>query len=144
MANPPLKPSSPSGMYVARPSIARFIEEEVASDVSDIAHIEVRLDVLSDHQLYENADTTFGGVFIVTDMPPPVGTEVTLELELPWGEKVDVSGEVSWALDIPRTSLRHRPGMGVRFGVPPEIEPKLERAMRLRSPMVIPEGVRRE
>lgn len=135
--------SSSSGFYVSRPSIARYIEAAVASVVSVAGHVVVRFDVLSDHQLYLGADGGVAGVFVVTAAPGGLGAPVTLDLQLPWGETMELAGDVDWVLDVPRASLRHRPGMGVRLELLPEQRALLQRALLLREPMPIPPGVRR-
>ncbi|MEW5737716.1 MAG: hypothetical protein AB1938_02255 [Myxococcota bacterium] len=135
--------STASGFYVSRPSIARYIETAVASVVSAAGHVVVRFDVLSDHQLYVGADGEVSGVFVVTAAPGGIGAPVTLDLELPWGETLEVAGDVDWVLDVPRASLRHRPGMGVRLDLLPEQRALLKRALLLREPFKIPADVRR-
>lgn len=116
--------SSRSGLYVSRPSIARS-------------------DVLSDHQLYLDEHGEVTGVFVVTAAPGELGAPITLDVHLPWGEVLEVAGDVDWVLDVPRASLRHRPGMGVRLDLNPGQRALLQRAMLLRDPMAVPAGVRR-
>lgn len=144
---PPSSPSgvrtTPSGFYVTRPSISRFIEKAIASVTTEAGHVVVRLDVLSDHQIYSEPGGPLRGVFVVTATPAPVGASLTMDLRLPWGETMEVPGEVEWVLDVPKASLRHRPGMGVRFDLLPQQLALLDRAMRLREPMEIPADVRR-
>jgi hypothetical protein len=135
--------SSRSGLYVSRPSIARSIEAAVAGVVSSAGHVVVRLDVLSDHQLYLDEHGEVTGVFVVTAAPGELGAPITLDVHLPWGEVLEVAGDVDWVLDVPRASLRHRPGMGVRLDLNPGQRALLQRAMLLRDPMAVPAGVRR-
>lgn len=135
--------SSSSAFYMSRPSIARYIEAAVASVGSDGGRFGVRFDVLSDHQMYADAEGALRGVFVVTAITPPLGAQVTLDFQLPWGETMEVLGEVEWVLDVPRASLRHRPGMGVRFELHPSQLALVERAMILRDPIEVPVGVRR-
>jgi uncharacterized protein (TIGR02266 family) len=56
-----------------------------------------------------------GGVFVATDEPLPVGTELALSIGLPEGHRVQTGGVVGWV-----RAPRYRPdelpaGMGVRF-----------------------------
>jgi hypothetical protein len=134
--------SAPSGFYTSRPSIARYIEAAVASVVSAEGHVVVRLDVLSDHQLYLGPDGQVSGVFVVTAAPANLGANLTLDVHLPWGEVLELAGEVEWILDVPRASLRHRPGMGVRLDLLPEQRVLLQRALLLREPMRVPPDAR--
>lgn len=135
--------STSSGFYLSRPSIARYIEAAVASVVSAAGHVVVRFDVLSDHQLYLGPDGNVAGVFVVTAAPGGLGAGVTLDVQLPWGETMELASDVDWVLDVPRASLRHRPGMGVRLELLPEQRVLLQRALLLREPMRVPPDVRR-
>lgn len=132
----------PSGFYATRPSISRFIEESVESAVTPAGHEEVRLDVLSEHVAWLDTRGDVAGVFVVTGKPRKLDEPVTLQLRLPWGETLEVVGEVAWVLDVPKHSLRHRPGMGVRLELLPAQRILLERVLLLREPMQVPVDVR--
>ncbi len=141
----PVPPSSPSGLrssasgtYRPRPSIARYIESSISGVFTTPTQVTLKLDVLSDHQLYASADGMIRGVFVVTATPSRVGSPVNLDIRLPWGELLQVQGVVEWVRTVARVSLRHRPGMGVHFELLPQQQLLLERAMLLREPMSIP------
>lgn len=127
-----------SDTYRPRPSIARFIESSISGVFTTATQVTLQLDVLSDHQVYADADGMIRGVFVVTATPPAVGSPVNLDIQLPWGELLQVDGVVEWIRAVPRVSLRHRPGMGVHFELPPEQQVLLQRAMVLREPIAIP------
>jgi type IV pilus assembly protein PilZ len=56
-----------------------------------------------------------GGIFIETDSPQPVGSEVTLQFKLPGSEElVEVSGTVVRITD--GSDSEDSPGMGIEFG----------------------------
>lgn len=133
--------STPSGSYRPRPSIARYIESSISGVFTNATQVTLKLDVLSDHQVYAGADGQLRGVFVVTATPSPVGAAVNLDIELPWGEVMQVQGVVEWMRSMARISLRHRPGMGVRFDLLPAQQQLLERAMVLREPISIPADV---
>ena len=135
--------SSASGAYRSRPSIARYIESSISGVFTTSTQVRLKLDVLSDHQVYAGDDGSIRGVFVVTGTPSAVGTSVNLDVLLPWGEMLQVEGVVEWTRAIPKVSLRHRPGMGVKFELLPAHRMLLERAMLLREPMVIPADVTR-
>lgn len=154
MSDTPL-PSSPSGTYRSsvsgtyrgsasgtyrgsRPSIARYIESSISGVFTTATQVTLKLDVLSDHQVYAAADGLIRGVFVVTATPAPVGSPVNLDIKLPWGEVLQVDGVVEWVRAMARISLRHRPGMGVRFELLPAQQMLLQRAMVLREPIGIP------
>ena len=131
--------SSPSGVYRgSRPSIARYIESSISGIFTTATQVTLKLDVLSDHQVYAGADGLIRGVFVVTATPSRVGSPVNLDIRLPWGEVLQVDGMVEWVRSVARVSLRHRPGMGVRFELHPEQQMLLQRAMVLREPISIP------
>jgi Tfp pilus assembly protein PilZ len=132
-----------SGFYVTRPSISRYIEETVERVITDAGHEEVRLDVLSEHVGWLDDGGEVAGVFVVTARPRELGEAFTLQLLLPWGETLEVVGEVAWVLDVPKDSLRHRPGMGVRLDLLPAQRGLLERVLLLREPIQVPVDVRR-
>jgi hypothetical protein len=134
---------STSGFYQARPSIARYIEAAVANLASPAGTFEVRLGVLSENMLYADAQGSIVGVFVVTAIPAAIGAQARLDVQLPWGEVMELTGTVEWILDVPRISLRHRPGMGVRFDLEDSQRALLNRSMVLREPMVVPADVRR-
>jgi type IV pilus assembly protein PilZ len=57
-----------------------------------------------------------GGLFIRTDNPLPVQTEVSLSLHLPQNEGViQARGRVVWNYDVPRNSFHVVSGMGIKF-----------------------------
>lgn len=124
-------------------SIARNVEPTVAPVPLEGGRFRVRFDVRSDHQVYVDQEGALSGIFVVTAEPLPIGANVSLVLELPWGETTEALGEVEWVLEVPRASLRHRPGMGVKFELPPHLEALLNRTMILREPMRVPRDVRR-
>jgi len=130
--------SSASGTYRPRASIARYIESSISGVFTTATQVTLKLDVLSDHQVYASADGAIRGVFVVTAAPSAVGAPVNLDIRLPWGEVLQVEGVVEWVRQVARVSLRHRPGMGVHFELFPEQLMLLERAMVLREPISIP------
>lgn len=130
--------STASGSYRPRPSIARYIESSISGVFTTATQVTLKLDVLSDHQVYASADGELRGVFVVTATPAAVGSAVNLDVELPWGEVMQVQGVVEWTRSMARISLRHRPGMGVQFDLLPAQRQLLERAMVLREPIRIP------
>jgi type IV pilus assembly protein PilZ len=57
-----------------------------------------------------------GGLFIRTDNPLPVQTEVNLSLHLPEDDRViQARGRVVWNYDVPRNSFHVVSGMGIKF-----------------------------
>jgi type IV pilus assembly protein PilZ len=57
-----------------------------------------------------------GGLFIRTDNPLPVQTEVSLSLHLPQDEGViQARGRVVWNYDVPKNSFHVVSGMGIKF-----------------------------
>lgn len=69
-----------------------------------------------------------GGVFIQSDSPHPIGTEIHLTFTLPeLNTTIQVNGEVAWTYDIQRGTSAILPGMGIRFiDLSPEDKKQLE------------------
>ncbi len=120
---------------------------ELFDDVPDDAavpggHLKLRLDVMSDHEVYLSSDRSLGGIFVVTRTPLAKGSPLTLDVTLPWGEVLTLEGMVAWVRRPTKTSLRVRTGMGVDFVEIEEHQRRLlDRALLLREPIAIPADV---
>jgi uncharacterized protein (TIGR02266 family) len=69
-----------------------------------------------------------GGLFIASNEPFPLQSEVTLRLSLGDHAVIEAHGKVVWNYDLPRDSFRITPGSGIRFtNLTPENRGKLER-----------------
>jgi len=68
-----------------------------------------------------------GGLFIRSDRPLPIATEVDLTLRLPDSQtSIRARGRVVWNYDIPRGTARLVSGMGIRLlDMKPEEQQKL-------------------
>lgn len=135
--------SEASGRYRGRPSIARFIEEAIDHPPTASDHAVVSLDVLSDHHAYLGDDGRVAGLFVVMGTPLPLGAAMLLEVRLPWGERFEISGEVEWVVDTPRSNLRQRPGVGVRLELVEHHRQLLDAALALHAPISPPPEARR-
>lgn len=98
----------------------------------------VQLDVnyqRGDHYLFSRSSNLSElGIFLVTDAPAPVGTELDLSFRSPGGgEAIRVRGQVMW-ID-PGTS-GGEPGMGIRF-VSPDDETRARIKALIRTVAVI-------
>lgn len=58
-------------------------------------------------------DISQGGLFVATYHALPIGSQISLAIELPGG-RIEVRGEVRWAR-AEREALEQRPGFGVAF-----------------------------
>ena len=73
-------------------------------------------------------DISYGGVFVVSQDPMPVGSVVSVTLEAPNGKTLATEGEVVWVTGDPTEALSppsddadpKLPGMGIRFSQTPE------------------------
>lgn len=61
-------------------------------------------------------DISNNGIFLRTNTPLPVFDKVTVVLELPTGQTVELHGEVVHAISVEKASTGAAPGMGVQFG----------------------------
>lgn len=89
-------------------------QERRESDRSEML-MEVGLEGANRFYTGQADDLSRGGVFVATDDPLPVGTEVTLSFVLPDGHRIATAAAVAWV-----RAPRYRPdalpaGMGVRF-----------------------------
>lgn len=75
---------------------------------------EVHIDLHTESQFFSgfSTDLSDGGVFVATYTPAPIGTELTLEFDLPGDHKVRTEGRVIW---IREQDTGATPGMGVAF-----------------------------
>jgi len=102
-------------------------------------HLKLRLDVMSDHEVYLSASQSLGGIFVVTGSPLSKGSPLTLDVTLPWGETLSIEGQVAWVRRPSKNSLRVRTGMGVDFvELDDHQRVLLDRALILRAPIAIP------
>lgn len=141
-SQPPQTFSSPSSLLqTSAPArrVASFIEEELSKAVSEprpAVRYDVTLDTLGVHGLYSGADGVLRGVVVATLFPPPPGTEVRVQLTLPWGARFEVTGKVDWAQED--TPFRRRRGaVGVALTMEPAVRAALERLAALRRPIVV-------
>ncbi len=72
------------------------------------------------------------GIFVRSDDPLPIGTEVSLSFTGPDGARnVKVDGTVVWINPVRPTGDNPNPGMGVRFaGLTPELRERLVEIVR--------------
>ncbi|MBN2370267.1 MAG: PilZ domain-containing protein [Vicinamibacteria bacterium] len=69
-----------------------------------------------------------GGLFIASDEPFPIASEVLLRLSLGDHATIEARGKVIWNYDLPKDSIRITSGSGIRFiDLTPENRGKLER-----------------
>jgi uncharacterized protein (TIGR02266 family) len=69
-----------------------------------------------------------GGVFIQTENPLPLQSEIHLTLSLPeLGATIEAKGKVAWTYDIKKGTSHIAPGMGIKFvDLPPQQKTLLE------------------
>jgi uncharacterized protein (TIGR02266 family) len=82
------------------------------------AHLVTELNWFSGSNFYTGftQDISEGGVFIVSYLSEPVGTEVTLDLGFTGGLEIHAKGIVRWVRDPRHISDESEPpGMGIQF-----------------------------
>jgi uncharacterized protein (TIGR02266 family) len=77
--------------------------------------VEVTLDSENTFYAGVTADVSEGGVFVATYTPPPIGSLVYLDLEIPNRGKWPVAGVVRWVRDFKASVEGMPPGCGVQF-----------------------------
>ena len=111
---------------------------DVPAEVS-LGHVVARLDVRSSDSLFLEKGEV-GGIFVAHAEGHPIGSEVTVELLLSWGETILLEAVIAWHRRVPRVSLRHKPGAGLRFlNLQPSQRAMFERATIFTAPSPIPD-----
>ncbi len=119
--------------------MSELFDDVIDETVAPGGHLKLRLDVMSDHEVYLSTDGSLGGIFVVTRSPLSKGAPLTLEILLPWGEELTLEGMVAWVRQPSKNSLRIRTGMGVGFAELHDHQRMLlDRALLLREPIPIP------
>ena len=83
-------------------------------------HHEVMIGVTSEQGIFSGWGTNLsaGGVFVNSQGAPPVGTKVTVLLQLPGESECKLNGRVAWSQ--PSGPGVDEPGMGIEFVDPDE------------------------
>ena len=111
--------------------------DSVPNDLS-AGLVVARLDVRSHDTLFIE-DGQIGGIFVTNAEAHPIGSEVAVELFLSWGEKILLEAVIAWHRRVPRVSLRHKPGAGLRFlNLQPTQRAMIERATIFAAPAPVP------
>jgi uncharacterized protein (TIGR02266 family) len=79
--------------------------------------IAVEVTAETSHQFYAGLsnDIGFGGVFFVTEEPPPPGTEMEVHIRLPDDSRINARGVVRWVRPCTHASADCPPGCGVAW-----------------------------
>ena len=110
-------------------------ETDIERRRSDRAGLIVRVDYSTVDELFSEftRDVNEGGIFIETEKPRPIGTEVSLHFNLPGGEEsVKTTGTV---VRVCKDTDDEVPGMGIEFEeLPAEARGRINQLIRaLRS-----------
>ncbi len=102
------------------PAILSMIEEELArldSGPTAAPSFHVVVDLFSENNFYITKTPTgrLVGLFVATDLPPPVGTSVRCSVALLGGHRFETSGEVSWVRERSAFSSKLAAGAGIRM-----------------------------
>jgi uncharacterized protein (TIGR02266 family) len=80
--------------------------------------LSVEVSLESEHNFWAGITNNIseGGIFVVTDHPPPRGTHVTFDLVIgEGGERFHIEGEVCWVRDERMASEGSPAGCGIRW-----------------------------
>ncbi len=90
----------------------------------------VEVTVASEHNFWSGFtyNVSMGGIFISTDRILPVGSLVTIELNLPPDEKVHtLTGEVRWIRELEGSSDESPSGIGLQFSeIPSDADARIK------------------
>lgn len=118
-AIPPPLPQRPTPSPPA-PAIVAMIEEELArletTETSE-PHFHVVVDLFSENNFYLSKTPTgrLVGIFVATDLPPPVGSTVRLSIVLLGGHRIETRGTVAWTRGRSSFSSKLPAGAGIRM-----------------------------
>jgi len=109
-------------------------EPQSATGVNAREHVRYEVSIPVDcstrHMFVSNhvCNISRGGLFIRSDTPLPLNTEVSLVLRLPGTDRcIHATGLVVWNYDMQKGTARLVPGSGIRFiGLPPSERAALE------------------
>ncbi len=110
--------------YLTKPVTQRDLFEKVTKfiPIERRKHTRVPLRItaecLESGELFRSStiDISQGGVFIETDSPPAMGTELSVEISLPTSQdKIKVMGLVVRQVTVDTATTTRTPGMGIRF-----------------------------
>jgi uncharacterized protein (TIGR02266 family) len=82
------------------------------------AHLHVEVTLESDHNFYIGVagEVSEGGVFVATYCPPPVGSLVTIDIQLPeTSEPMLLAGVVRWVRSADESSDERPTGCGIQW-----------------------------
>jgi uncharacterized protein (TIGR02266 family) len=96
----------------------------------------------SDSNFYTGFATDIGegGLFVATVQTVPRGTSVDLDVTLPGGRPMKVSGVVHWTREVNDKTPELMPGLGVKFThLPPEVASAITDFVATREPLFFPD-----
>ncbi len=127
--------------HVPVASHARAAPETARVERASRVRMEAAIDSRSDSNFFTgfSPDISEGGVFVATVRTVPRGTPVELDLRLPGGRPMKVSGVVDWTREANNKTPELMPGLGVRFTeLPPEVAAAISAFVGAREPLFFP------
>jgi uncharacterized protein (TIGR02266 family) len=104
--------------------------------------MQASVDLRSDSNFFTGFSTNIseGGIFVATIQTLPRGTQVELEVTLPGGRPLKVSGVVRWMREANDKTPELMPGMGVQFtDLPPQVAAAISDFVATREPLFFPD-----
>jgi uncharacterized protein (TIGR02266 family) len=104
--------------------------------------MQAAIDLGSDSNFFTgfSSDIHTGGIFVATVQTVPRGTPVDLDVTLPGGRPLQVSGVVRWSRELNDKTPDLMPGLGVQFtSLPPEVASAISTFVSRREPLFFPE-----
>ncbi len=130
---PPPSPSSSSKLLSALAGPERKSGPESRLQVRYAVELEMGFESDSNFWVGFTENLSASGVFVATYAGRPIGSRLTLTLNLPDGQPIVTDGVVRWTR---AASTDGWPGMGVEFdGIKPEDEAKIRAFLSVREPL---------
>ncbi|HEY8077606.1 MAG TPA: TIGR02266 family protein [Labilithrix sp.] len=132
-SDPPPAPSSSSKLLASLASGERKSGPESRLQVRYAVELEMGFESDSNFWVGFTENISASGVFVATYAGRPIGSRLTMTLNLPDGEAVVTEGVVRWTR---AASTDGWPGMGVQFdAIKPEDEAKIRKFLSVREPL---------
>lgn len=96
---------------------------------------DVVLDVTSDANLVAAHSGELFAVYVPTMFPPPVGARTRVQVDFPWGERLELPGTVAFEDSGSPFRAKRKPGVGIKVDTDEAFAKAAGRFAGLRSPM---------
>jgi hypothetical protein len=132
-------PSQVARLAAPVAALEALITDELSRASSESGLRSVRfnvvLDVTSDASLVANERGEIVGLYVATLFPPPLGVRTQVQVDFPWGERLNLQGIVAFEDSGSPFRSKRKPGIGVKLDASESFARAADRFAALRVPM---------